>query len=69
LRWLEVVTYLTKQEQIVLWLVLALLLTGLAVKTYRAKHPPRVAHPPGVEEPARTLRAVGGHGTYANAGF
>lgn len=30
---------LTKQEQLVLCLVLGLLLTGWAVKTYRAAHP------------------------------
>jgi hypothetical protein len=34
------VNYLTKQEQLVLCVVLGLLLTGLAVKTYRAAHPP-----------------------------
>jgi hypothetical protein len=31
---------LTKQEQMVLCVVLGLLLTGLAVKTYRTAHPP-----------------------------
>lgn len=31
---------LTRQEQLVLCLVLGLLLTGWAVKTYRATHPP-----------------------------
>jgi hypothetical protein len=31
--------YLTKQEQLVLCLVLGLLLTGWAVKTYRFAHP------------------------------
>ncbi|HTQ50740.1 MAG TPA: hypothetical protein VMJ12_08510 [Candidatus Acidoferrales bacterium] len=30
---------LTRQEQLVLCIVLGLLLTGLAVKTYRAAHP------------------------------
>jgi hypothetical protein len=30
---------LTKQEQLVLCIVLGLLLTGWAVKTYRAAHP------------------------------
>ncbi|MGA2854099.1 MAG: hypothetical protein ABSE90_08220 [Verrucomicrobiota bacterium] len=30
---------LTKQEQLVLCIVLALLLTGWAVKTWRAAHP------------------------------
>jgi hypothetical protein len=33
------VKYLTKQEQIVLCLVIALVLTGWAVKVYRAAHP------------------------------
>jgi hypothetical protein len=31
---------LTKQEQLVLGIVLGLLLTGWAVKTYRTAHPP-----------------------------
>ncbi len=34
------VSRLTKQEQLVLCVVLGLLLTGLAVKAYRAAHPP-----------------------------
>jgi hypothetical protein len=34
---------LTKQEQLVLCIVLALLLTGWAVKTYRTAHPPAAA--------------------------
>jgi len=33
------VNYLTKQEQMFLIVVLGLLLTGWAVKTYRAAHP------------------------------
>jgi hypothetical protein len=33
------VNRLTKQEQLVLCIVLGLLLTGLAVKTYRGAHP------------------------------
>jgi hypothetical protein len=33
---------LTKQEQLVLCIVMGLLLTGWAVKTYRAAHPPPV---------------------------
>jgi len=33
------VSRLTKQEQLVLCIVLGLLLTGWAVKTYRAAHP------------------------------
>ncbi len=32
--------WLTKQEQLVLITVLGLLLTGWAVKAYRAAHPP-----------------------------
>jgi hypothetical protein len=31
---------LTKQEQLVLCIVIGLLLTGLAVKYYRTAHPP-----------------------------
>jgi hypothetical protein len=34
---------LTKQEQVVLCLVLGLLLTGWAVKTYRLAQPPAIA--------------------------
>jgi hypothetical protein len=48
-RYLVPVNHLTKQEQLVLCIVLGLLLTGWAVKTYRAAHPPaavtRVAAP------------------------
>ena len=40
---------LTKQEQMVLGLVLALLLIGWAVKTYRTAHP--AAHPVAVTAP------------------
>ena len=32
--------WLTKQEQLVICLIVGLLLTGLAVKYYRAAHPP-----------------------------
>ncbi len=32
--------YLTKEQQTVLCVILFLLLTGLAVKTWRIKHPP-----------------------------
>jgi hypothetical protein len=32
--------HLTKQEQWVLYIVVVLLLTGLAVKAYRTAHPP-----------------------------
>lgn len=34
--------HLTKQEQLVLCVVLALLLTGWAVKAYRTAHPPEI---------------------------
>jgi len=34
---------LTRQEQMVLGIVLGLLLTGWAVKTYRTAHPPAPA--------------------------
>lgn len=37
------VNRLTRQEQLVLCIVLALLLTGWAVKTYRTAHPPEAA--------------------------
>jgi hypothetical protein len=36
----EVVNRLTKQEQLVLCVVIGLLLMGWAVKAYRAAHPP-----------------------------
>jgi hypothetical protein len=39
---------LTKQEQLVLCLVMGLLLTGWAVKTYRLAHPPATATRPGI---------------------
>jgi len=39
-RYLVPVNRLTKQEQVVLCIVLGLLLTGWAVKIYRAAHPP-----------------------------
>lgn len=38
--------WLTKQEQIVLCIVIGLLLTGLLVKYYRAAHPPSVVSLP-----------------------
>ena len=38
-RYIHAVNRLTKQEQLVLFIVLGLLLTGWAVKTYRAAHP------------------------------
>ena len=37
--YIQDVNRLTKQEQLVLCIVLGLLLTGLAVKTYREAHP------------------------------
>jgi|GEM_PF-607222 len=44
---------LTKQEQLVLCIVVGLLLTGWAVKTYRAAHPPTGTQP-GEIAPATT---------------
>jgi len=41
-----VVNRLTKQEQLVLCIVLGLLLTGWAVKTWRTAHPPAPAAAP-----------------------
>ena len=38
--------YLTKQEQLVLSIVLGLLLIGWMVKAYRTAHPPAVAVQP-----------------------
>ena len=38
-RYIALMNRLTKQEQLVLCIVLGLLLTGWAVKTYRAAHP------------------------------
>jgi hypothetical protein len=38
---------LTKQEQLVLCLILMLVLTGWAVKAYRAAHPPAA---PGLQQ-------------------
>jgi len=35
--------YLTKEQQKVLCVILLLLLTGLAVKTWRTAHPPKQA--------------------------
>jgi hypothetical protein len=40
------VNRLTKQEQLVLCVVIGLLLTGLAVKSYRAAHTPVAASQP-----------------------
>ena len=40
LHYIASVNRLTKQEQLVLCIVLGLLLTGWAVKTYRTAHPP-----------------------------
>jgi hypothetical protein len=45
------VWHLTKQEQLVLTAVLILLLTGLAVKSYRTAHPS--VPPPSVEQDHR----------------
>lgn len=38
--------WLTKQEQLVICLIVGLLLTGLAVKYYRAAHPPVTSSQP-----------------------
>jgi len=43
LRYIVHVKSLTKQEQLVLCIVLGLLLTGWAVKTWRTAHPPAPA--------------------------
>ncbi|HMP84405.1 MAG TPA: hypothetical protein PKA41_17035 [Verrucomicrobiota bacterium] len=42
-RYIPGVDRLTRQEQLVLCIVLGLLLTGWAVKSYRTAHPPAVA--------------------------
>jgi len=42
LRYLEGMNYLTKQEQLVLCIVVGLLLTGWMVKWYRTAHPAAV---------------------------
>jgi hypothetical protein len=39
-RYISGMNWLTKQEQLVLGLVVGLLLTGWAVRAYRAAHPP-----------------------------
>jgi hypothetical protein len=44
--YIERVNYLTKQEQLVLCIVLGLLLTGWAVKMCRTAHPPVTATQP-----------------------
>lgn len=49
MRWLEIpiklgtMLHLTRQEQMVLCVVLGLLLTGWAVRNYRLAHPPPAA--------------------------
>ena len=42
-RYIMAMSWLTKQEQLVLAIVVGLLLTGWAVKTYRAAHPATTA--------------------------
>lgn len=37
----QAMKYLTKEQQTVLCVIIFLLLTGLAVKTWRTAHPPR----------------------------
>ena len=44
--YITTVNWLTKQEQRVLIVVMGLLLTGWAVKAYRAAHPPAAAVQP-----------------------
>ena len=39
----QAMKYLTKEQQKVLGVILLLLLTGLAVKTWRTAHPPKTA--------------------------
>ncbi len=39
-------TWLTKQEQFVICIIAGLLLTGVAVKYYRAAHPPVTSSQP-----------------------
>jgi len=39
----QLVQRMTKQEQLVLCIIIGLLLTGWAVKTYRTAHPPAQA--------------------------
>jgi len=47
-RYIAAVNRLTKQEQLVLCVVLGLLLCGWAIKSYRAAHPPvQTARQPG----------------------
>jgi protein-S-isoprenylcysteine O-methyltransferase Ste14 len=43
---LPAMNWLTKQEQLVICIVIGLLLTGLAVKYYRASHPATIAGQP-----------------------
>jgi hypothetical protein len=43
LRYIKGMNYLTKQEQLVLCIVVGLLLTGWMVKWYRTAHPAAVA--------------------------
>jgi hypothetical protein len=42
-RYIIRVNHLTRQEMLVLGIILGLLLTGLLVKTYRTAHPPVIA--------------------------
>ena len=51
----------------VLWLLLLLLLTGLAVKTYRAQHPDGTGTPPQPEQPQPPHSATASNTTYAHA--
>ena len=46
LRYIADMNWLTKQEQLVICIVIGLLLTGLAVKYYRAAHPAAITVQP-----------------------
>lgn len=52
--------FLTPQEQRVLWLLLALLLTGLIVKYHRERHP--APSPPAAQGGAMPARPSSPHG-------
>ncbi len=60
--------HLTKQEQTVLWVVLALLLTGLAVKTYRAQSAGQSPPEPAAIQSDSPHNPPGSVGDYADRG-
>ena len=45
-RYIEGMNWLTKQEQFIICIVIGLLVTGLAVKYYRAEHPATTSSQP-----------------------